>query len=208
MSPRRHEKAHRSTRGKRPPAAKRNEPITPHPTQKRGVKWLFTKMQGELLDHSLSPHHQRIVQCSGGWSTPAERRADETPQARGGSSLAPRKAAPAAKRNEPITPHPTQKRGVKWLFTKMQGELLDHSLSPHHQRIVQCSGGWSTPAERRADETPQARGGSSLAPRKAATRSETERTHHTPTQLKNPRPNEPIAIGKLNQHFPKTLYIP
>jgi hypothetical protein len=138
-------------------------------------------MQGELLHIPFPLHHHRIVQCSEGWSTPAERRADETPQARGGSSLAPRKAATRSETER--THHPTShsKKGyrVKWLFTKMQGELLHHSLSPHHHRIVQCSEGWSTPADRRANETPQARGGSSLAPRKAATRSETERTHYS-----------------------------
>ncbi|WP_367079995.1 hypothetical protein [Rossellomorea marisflavi] len=32
------------------------------------------------------------VQCSGGRSTPADSREDETPQARGGSSTDPRKA--------------------------------------------------------------------------------------------------------------------
>ncbi|WP_430508250.1 hypothetical protein, partial [Rossellomorea marisflavi] len=49
---------------------------------------------------------------------------------------------------------------------------------------------------RRADETPQARGGSSLDPRKATTCSETERTHHTtpPTQIKNMGMYGPLSI--------------
>gem|GEM_PF-4411904 len=152
-----------------------------------------------LINASCSAAKGRLLRIGGRMRPRRHEEAHRSPRG---------KRPPVAKRNEPITPHPTQKRGVKWLFTKMQGELLDHSLPPHHHRIVQCSEGWSTPADRRADETPQARGGSSLAPRKAATRRETERTHHTPTQLKDPRLNEPITIGKLNQNSPKTYINP
>jgi hypothetical protein len=67
-------------------------------------------------------------------------------------------------------------------------QIIPLSLTTLH-RIVQCSGGWTTPADRRADETPQARGGSSLAPRKAVTRSETERTH----------PTTPLCIYGMNR---------
>ncbi|WP_197084416.1 hypothetical protein [Rossellomorea marisflavi] len=49
---------------------------------------------------------------------------------------------------------------------------------------MQCSEGWSTPADSREDETPQARGGSSTDQRKATTRSGTERSISLDTSIK------------------------
>ncbi|WP_430489114.1 hypothetical protein [Rossellomorea marisflavi] len=57
-------------------------------------------------------------------------------------------------------------------------------MFPIKHPTVQCSEGWSTPADSREDVTPQARGGSSTDQRKATTRSGTERSISLDTSIK------------------------